>query len=229
MSTAIKAKPRKFILFFCGDIQGRTMLGKRSLVLVGLAAAIVMPGAALVFTPSLIGLGARCRRQASVGAGAQSQWHRLPLGRVAQRRKLRMSSTVVDPVLGTQDLVHSGEYQGFHHLEFWVGNAKQTATWFIARMGFEPVAYSGLETGSRDTVTHVVQQGTVRFAFTSALNPTNTQISAHHAKHGDGVRDVAMRVKDCRATYKYKIAMNTTLPHHKTRYYSPSFSIRRTQ
>jgi len=50
-----------------------------------------------------------------------------------------------------------GEYQGFHHLEFWVGNAKQTATWFIARLGFEPVAYKGLETGNRDTVTHVVQ------------------------------------------------------------------------
>ena len=55
------------------------------------------------------------------------------------------------------DALMQGEYQGFHHLEFWVGNAKQTATWFIARLGFEPVAYRGLETGDRDTVTHVVQ------------------------------------------------------------------------
>jgi hypothetical protein len=55
------------------------------------------------------------------------------------------------------DVLMQGEYQGFHHLEFWVGNAKQTATWFIARLGFEPVAYKGLETGDRDTVTHVVQ------------------------------------------------------------------------
>jgi catechol 2,3-dioxygenase-like lactoylglutathione lyase family enzyme len=46
-----------------------------------------------------------------------------------------------------QSTTSLGDYQGFHHLEFWVGNAKQTATWFIARMGFEPVAYKGLETG----------------------------------------------------------------------------------
>ena len=55
------------------------------------------------------------------------------------------------------DSLKEGEYEGFHHLEFWVGNAKQTATWFIARLGFEPVAYRGLETGDRDAVTHVVQ------------------------------------------------------------------------
>ena len=45
------------------------------------------------------------------------------------------------------------------------------------------------------------QQGQVRFAFTSALNPDNAELAKHHAKHGDGVRDVAIRVKDCRALY----------------------------
>ena len=45
------------------------------------------------------------------------------------------------------------------------------------------------------------QQGQVRFAFTSALNPDNVDLASHHAKHGDGVRDVAIRVKDCRALY----------------------------
>ncbi len=148
--------------------------------------------------------------------------------------------------MAAQSSPTQGQYQGFHHLEFWVGNAKQTATWFIARLGFEPVAYKGLETGDRDTVTHVVQvrtvlglvrrrrrcgtsnqqrgahfivppptlcvcvcacacageqQGQVRFAFTSALNPDNAELATHHAKHGDGVRDVAIRVKDCHALY----------------------------
>ena len=48
---------------------------------------------------------------------------------------------------------------------------------------------------------HGGQQGQVRFAFTSALNPDNVEIAQHHAKHGDGVRDVAIRVKDCHALY----------------------------
>jgi len=114
---------------------------------------------------------------------------------------LRMSSAAIDAPQSMHRTIPSGEYQGFHHLEFWVGNAKQTSTWFVARLGFEPVAYKGLETGDRESVTHVVQQGTVRFAFTSALNPDNTEISAHHARHGDGVRDIAIRVKDCRGLY----------------------------
>eukprot|EP00802_Teleaulax_amphioxeia_P015557 Tamp_15648.p1 GENE.Tamp_15648~~Tamp_15648.p1 ORF type:complete len:403 (-),score=97.04 Tamp_15648:318-1478(-) len=112
-----------------------------------------------------------------------------------------MTHAAIEELVAAQGSPTQGQYQGFHHLEFWVGNAKQTATWFVARLGFEPVAYRGLETGDRDTVTHVVQQGQVRFAFTSALNPDNAEIATHHAKHGDGVRDVAIRVKDCRALY----------------------------
>lgn len=99
-----------------------------------------------------------------------------------------------------------GDFEGFHSVEFWVGNAKQAATYFCARFGFEPVAFRGLETGSRDVVTHVVQQGDIRFAFSSALNPGNEVMGAHHQKHGDGVRDVAFKVKDCRKVYEAAIA-----------------------
>lgn len=97
-------------------------------------------------------------------------------------------------------------YKEFHHVEMWVGNAKQTATYFIARMGFQPVAYRGLETGNRDVVTHVVQQGKVRFAFSSALNPGNDAMGDHHKKHGDGVKDVAILVSDCRKVYEMVVA-----------------------
>jgi 4-hydroxyphenylpyruvate dioxygenase-like putative hemolysin len=51
---------------------------------------------------------------------------------------------------------------GFDHLEFWVGNAFQTANYLTTRFGFKHIAYRGLETGSRDLVTHVVSQGQVR-------------------------------------------------------------------
>eukprot|EP00961_Rhodomonas_salina_P092708 1247706-Rhodomonas_salina.2 len=70
---------------------------------------------------------------------------------------LRMSST--DTKAQTTHLPASaveGDFEGFHSVEFWVGNAKQAATYFCARFGFEPVAFRGLETGSRDVVTHVV-------------------------------------------------------------------------
>ncbi|EKX32564.1 hypothetical protein GUITHDRAFT_158976 [Guillardia theta CCMP2712] len=93
-------------------------------------------------------------------------------------------------------------YDGFHHVEMWVGNAKQAACYFMARFGFREVAYRGLETGSRDVATHVVEQGTIRFAFSSALTPGNEIMSQHHSRHGDGVRDVAFVVKDCRAAYE---------------------------
>ena len=73
-----------------------------------------------------------------------------------------------------------GQYQGFHHLEFWVGNAKQTATWFVARLGFEPVAYRGLETGDRDTVTHVVQVRTVLLLVRRPRGGTSAQRRGAH-------------------------------------------------
>ncbi len=55
-----------------------------------------------------------------------------------------------------QTLNSKSQYKGFHHIHLWVGNALQAASFFIARLGFEPVAYRGLETGSRDVVTQVL-------------------------------------------------------------------------
>ncbi|XP_036907913.1 4-hydroxyphenylpyruvate dioxygenase isoform X2 [Sturnira hondurensis] len=66
-----------------------------------------------------------------------------------------------------------------------------------SRMGFEPLAYRGLETGSREVVSHVVKQGQIVFVFSSALNPWNKEMGDHLVKHGDGVKDVAFEVEDC--------------------------------
>ncbi|KAG3279085.1 4-hydroxyphenylpyruvate dioxygenase-like [Ictidomys tridecemlineatus] len=64
-------------------------------------------------------------------------------------------------------------------------------------MGFEPLAYRGLETGFREVVSHVVKQGKIVFVFSSALNPWNKEMGDHLVKHGDGVKDVAFEVEDC--------------------------------
>jgi 4-hydroxyphenylpyruvate dioxygenase len=57
------------------------------------------------------------------------------------------------------------------------------------------VAYSGLETGVRDRASHVVQQGRIRLVLTGALE-SGSPIAAHHRKHGDGVKVIAVSVPD---------------------------------
>lgn len=90
-----------------------------------------------------------------------------------------------------------GRFICFDHLTFWVGNAKQAASYYCNKLGFEPLAYRGLETGSRDVVSHVVKQGKIMYVFSSALNPGNKEIGDHLVKHGDGVKDVAFTVENC--------------------------------
>jgi len=95
-----------------------------------------------------------------------------------------------------------GQFFGFHHVKFWVGNAKQAADWYIARFGFNRVAYRGLETGHRDVASHVVAQNDIRLIFESALNPGNRELGEQLEKHGDGAKDMAFAVDDARGIYK---------------------------
>ncbi|KAK3540396.1 hypothetical protein QTP70_030409 [Hemibagrus guttatus] len=90
-----------------------------------------------------------------------------------------------------------GKFISFDHLTFWVGNAKQAASFYCNKLGFEPLAYRGLETGSRDVVSHAVKQGKIIYVFSSALNPGNKEMGEHMVKHGDGVKDIAFTVEDC--------------------------------
>jgi len=64
-----------------------------------------------------------------------------------------------------------GVFQGFDHVTFWVGNALTSASFYCSRLGFEYLAYQGLETGNREYATHVVSNGKIKFAFRSPLNP----------------------------------------------------------
>ncbi|CAF0983645.1 unnamed protein product [Adineta ricciae] len=86
--------------------------------------------------------------------------------------------------------------QAFDHITLWVGNALQASSWFCLRFGFEPYAYRGLETGSREVVSHVVKQNKVIFVFQSPLLPDNQEYGEHLVRHGDGVKDVAFSVNN---------------------------------
>ncbi|HYR28327.1 MAG TPA: 4-hydroxyphenylpyruvate dioxygenase [Thermoanaerobaculia bacterium] len=82
-----------------------------------------------------------------------------------------------------------------HHVEFWVGNAKQAAFYYRKAFGFSQVAYSGLETGNRQFASYVLGQGRVRWVLSTPLSPEHFA-SEHIKRHGDGVRDIALLVED---------------------------------
>lgn len=58
----------------------------------------------------------------------------------------------------------------FDHITFYVGNAKQAASYYTTRLGFEPLAYQGLETGNRQFAKHVVKQNKVFELFQFSSN-----------------------------------------------------------
>ena len=90
------------------------------------------------------------------------------------------------------------------HIEFWVGNAKQS-TYFWKYWGFQPTAYSGLETGNRRCASYVLEQGKIRFVLSTAYSP-HDEMAAHHLLHGDGVKVVALEVDNVETAYRESTA-----------------------
>jgi 4-hydroxyphenylpyruvate dioxygenase len=94
---------------------------------------------------------------------------------------------------------------GIDHVEWWVGNARAFSGFLVSAFGFDVVAYAGPETGRRDRVSHVLQQGRIRFLVTGALSP-DSPIAEHVRAHGDGVRDICFLVDDAEAAYDAALA-----------------------
>lgn len=89
---------------------------------------------------------------------------------------------------------------GTDHIEFYVGNAKQSAHFYEHAFGFELIAYAGPETGVKDRASYVLRQGKIRLVLTTSLVP-NSEISEHVRRHGDGVKVMALWVEDARKSY----------------------------
>jgi len=90
---------------------------------------------------------------------------------------------------------------GTDYIEFYVGNAKQSAHFYKTAFGFQSLAYKGLETGSRDSVSYVLVQDKIRLILTTPLN-SKSPINEHIVKHGDGVKVIALWVEDARKAYE---------------------------
>ena len=102
---------------------------------------------------------------------------------------------------GVQVLTPEMELLGTDFIEFYVSNAKQAAYYYKSAFGFQSLAFAGLETGIRDRESYVVEQGKVRFVFTSPLR-SGSVIGRHIDRHGDGVKMNAFWVKDAVAAYE---------------------------
>ncbi len=91
--------------------------------------------------------------------------------------------------------------KGTDHVEFYVGNAKQSAYFYEQVFGYKLVAYAGPETGLRDRASYVLQQGKIRLVLTTALQ-ADSPIQQHVNKHGDGVKVLAIWVDDAVSAFE---------------------------
>lgn len=114
-----------------------------------------------------------------------------------------------------------GDFTSYDYVTWWVGNAKQAATFYKQLFGFKIIAYRGLETGSRYVASYVVANNDIRFVLTSPIRsavhlphdePIDEDDKAllqemheHLEKHGDAVKDVAFVVDDVEAVYRYAV------------------------
>ncbi len=89
---------------------------------------------------------------------------------------------------------------GTDYIEFYVGNAKQSAYYYQSAFGFELIAYAGPETGVKDRASYVLRQDKIRLVLTTALQP-GSPITDHVAKHGDGVKVLALWVDDAEKSW----------------------------
>jgi 4-hydroxyphenylpyruvate dioxygenase len=90
---------------------------------------------------------------------------------------------------------------GTDYIELYVGNAKQAAHFYKTAFGFQSLAYAGPETGVRDRASYVIRQNKLTFILTTPLKKDN-EIAAHIAKHGDGVKMLALKVDDAASAWK---------------------------
>src|SRR2546427_5815536 len=98
---------------------------------------------------------------------------------------------------------------GWDQVELWVGNAKQAAYFYEHAFGFARTAYGGPETGVRDRASYVLEQGDIRLVVTSGLRE-DSEVTRFACKHGDGAKDIALRVPDAKEAYRQTVQRGAT-------------------
>jgi 4-hydroxyphenylpyruvate dioxygenase len=99
--------------------------------------------------------------------------------------------------------------KSIHHVELWVGNAKQASFYYRNALGFSQFAYSGLETGNRESAGYALRQGKATLVLKTPLG-SNGHMAEHLLKHGDAVRDIAFHVADADAAFHAAVRSGAT-------------------
>lgn len=104
-------------------------------------------------------------------------------------------STMSFEIPGVKNKADFLPLEGTDYVELYVGNARQSAHYYMSAFGFQAVAYSGPETGVIDRASYVVRQHKLTLVLTTAIRSEN-EIANHVFTHGDGVKHIALRVED---------------------------------
>src|SRR5213079_289068 len=91
--------------------------------------------------------------------------------------------------------------QGTDYVEFYVGNAKQTAHFYKTAFGFQSLAYSGPETGVKDRASYAIRQNKLILLLTTPIR-ANNPIADHIYVHGDGAKALAVKVDDAASAWE---------------------------
>jgi 4-hydroxyphenylpyruvate dioxygenase len=110
---------------------------------------------------------------------------------------------------------------GYDYAEFYVGSAKMWAYWHAKALGMEIVAYSGPETGVKGKVSYLMEKNNLRIVLTSAINPSQYEISSFVERHGDGVKRWVLKVKDVNQAFKAAIK-NGAIPQREPKRFEDS-------
>ena len=113
-----------------------------------------------------------------------------------------MSTTISPAAKATQESTADFlPLNGTDYIEFYVGNAKQSAYYYQAAFGFSLVAYAGPETGVKEKASYVLQQNKVRIVLTTPIR-NDSPVMDHIVRHGDGVKVLALWVDDAEKSWK---------------------------
>ena len=91
--------------------------------------------------------------------------------------------------------------QGTDYIEFYVGNAKQAAHFYKTAFGFQSLAYSGPETGTKEKASYAIRQNNLTLVLTTPIRPDNP-MAEHVYKHSDGVKALALKVEDATSAWQ---------------------------
>lgn len=95
--------------------------------------------------------------------------------------------------------------KGIDHVEFLVDDVEAWSDFYINKFGMYFRAKGDPSTGLKGRKAYVVGQGRINFLIAEAAGkgPEADAIRAHVKKHGNGIKDIAFRVRDADAALKH--------------------------